>query len=181
MRVQCEFCMQEYSDFSIGRHKEMCKKYSKYIKKNVKEHLRSINQHESFSCILCDQEMISRTGIFLHLSKTHFKNGRTKSEGTQETKGLNSVIFAKCEKCRQWLIVSKAKANANSSKICQSCNASNTLQNPQPFVALSPMVMKITKKEKPKKQSSDTDEEKLVIDIPFGDYNSSDDNLDYLD
>ena len=41
--------------------------------------------------------------------------------------------------------------------------------------------MKITKKEKPKKQSSDTDEEKLVIDIPFGDYNSSDDNLDYLD
>ena len=178
MKVQCEFCMQEYSDFSIGRHKEMCKKYSKYIKKNVKEHLRSINQHESFSCLLCDQEMISRTGIFLHLSKTHFKNSRTKSEGTQGTKVVNSTICGKCEKCSQWFIVSKAKTN--SSKICQNCTASNALQNPQPFVASSPMVMKITKKEKSKKQSSDTDEEKLVIDIPFGDYNSSDDNLDYL-
>ena len=179
MRVQCEFCKQEYGDAFIRQHQEICKKYRKYIKKNVKEHLRSINQHETFSCILCNKEMISQTSMFVHLSQTHFKNSRTKSEVTQGTKVVNSTICGKCEKCSQWFIVSKAKTN--SSKICQNCTASNALQNQQPFVASSPMVMKITKKEKPKKQSSDTDEEKLVIDIPFGDYNSSDDNLDYLD
>ena len=184
MKVKCDLCKQEFSDSSVLRHQEMCKKYHEFIKKNVTEHSKSGKQHETFTCRICDKELPSQRGLFLHISTKHFKGGVrfrtcTKSEETQGTKVVN---YAVCVKCSQRFIVSKAKAN--SPKICHTCqsdfcSASNALQNDQPFVALSPM--DITQKEKPKKQSSVTADEEEVFDVASEDYNSSDDNYDYLD
>ena len=155
MRVQCEICNQEFSEFTIRRHQKMCQQYNQYVKKDVREHSRSGKHRETFSCILCDKELISQRGVFVHLSTMHFKNGWT-CKKSQETKVVNPAICVKCEKCGQRFIERKTKPN--SSKLCKICCSSENRENPESF---------------------DTNEE--VIDVPSEDNDSSDDNLDYLD
>ena len=176
MGRQCEFCEQEFSsDWSIAGHKKICQKYSQYIKKNVKEHSRSGKQRETFTCILCDKELMSRKSIFLHLSHMHFRNDQNGTKSQETTKKIVRSAIQKCQKCDRYFMESKpdlSKPLLLRSKLCTTCNA-------KPFV----VSLHSGIRNNLEKQSFDLDhsDEEEVIDVPSADCNSSDDNLDYLD
>ena len=125
--------------------------------------------HACAKCVLCDKELLERSGIFIHLSRVHFRNDQNGTkDGREEPKIVKSAIL-KCEKCSRYFMENNEN-KANSSKLCKICSPL------QPFVV--PLHMGI--RENPEKKSFDPEEEE-VIDVPSEDHDSSDDNFDYLD
>ena len=80
MGVQCELCQLEFNEFSVKEHVKTCQKYNEYIKKNVTEHTRTGKQLVTFSCHLCDKEILSQRGIFQHLTMKHFPKDPTEKQ-----------------------------------------------------------------------------------------------------
>ena len=86
MGVQCDVCKVEFNDCYISSHVKMCQRYNEYIKKKVTENTSSGKQLVTFTCNLCDKEILSQRGIFMHLTLKHFpKDPVDKEMNSSET------------------------------------------------------------------------------------------------